>query len=97
MSKPNQAIKLLNAAAATGAGSVVAEVNGDHLGFYFIITGTATGKIETSPDGTTWVDTSLTSKSASGYFALEEAHRYVRANVTAFTDGTVTMWLAQPR
>ena len=96
MAQPNQSIKLLDAAAATGAGAAV-EVNGDRLGLYFVLTGTATAKIETSPDGSTWMDTSITAKSATGYFALEEAHRYVRANVTAFTDGTVTVWLAQAR
>jgi hypothetical protein len=96
MQGPIQAIKLLDAAAATGAGTAVGVV-GDHLGFYISITNTATVKIETSPDGSTWMDTSITAKTASGYFALDEAHRYVRANVTAFTSGTVTVWLAQAR
>jgi hypothetical protein len=96
MAHPNQSIKLLDAAVATGAGSSV-EVVGDHLGFYISIATTATVKIETSPDGTTWMDTSITAKTATGYFALEECHRFIRANVTAWTAGAVNVWLAQPR
>lgn len=96
MARPNQSLKLLDAVVAAGVGSSV-EVVGDHLGFYISIATTATVKVETSPDGTTWFDTSIAGKSASGYFALEEAHRYVRANVTAWTAGAVSVWLAQPR
>src|SRR5687768_10843438 len=55
----------------------------------------ATAKIETSADGTNWMDTSIVGKTATGYFALEELHRFVRANVTAFTSGTVSVDLVQ--
>ena len=89
-----QTVRILNAAAATGPGAAH-EVSGERLGLYLQITGTATAKIETSPDGTTWLDTSITGKTASGYFALDEIHRYVRANVTAFTSGTVTVDVVQ--
>jgi hypothetical protein len=89
-----QTIRLLNAAAATGPGPAH-EVTGERLGFYIAVTLTATVKIETSPDGVAWFDTSIVSKTANGYFPLNELHRYVRANVTAFTSGTVTVDLAQ--
>src|SRR3954447_22279365 len=90
-----QTVKILNAVAATGAGTIVHEVVGNRLGIYITITNTATVKVETSPDGTTWFDTSVASKTASGYFMLLELHRYVRANVTAFTSGTVSVDLVQ--
>lgn len=73
------------------------EVVGEQLSFYILIATTATVKIETSPDATNWFDTSITAKTASGYFALEECHRFVRANVTAWTAGAVNVWLARPR
>ena len=89
-----QAIKLLNGQAAAGAGQAH-EVNGDQLGIYIQIAATATVKIETSPDGAAWFDTSITGKTASGYFALNEVHRFIRANVTAWTAGAVNVWVAQ--
>jgi hypothetical protein len=93
--KRNQTIKLLDGAVAVGSGATH-EVNGERLGLYISIATTATVKLETSPDGTTWFDTSISGKTASGYFALDEAHRFVRATVTAWTAGAVNVWLAQP-
>ena len=89
-----QRINLLSAAGAVGAGAAH-QVNGDRLGIYIRITGTATVKMETSADGVSWVDSSITGKTASGYFALDELHRFVRANVTAWTSGTVTVDLVE--
>ena len=89
-----QTVRLLNGAVATGAGAAH-EVTGDRLGFYITVVTTATVKIETSPDGATWFDTSITAKTASGYFGLDELHRFVRANVTAWTAGAVTVDLVQ--
>ncbi len=89
-----QAIKIMNAQAATGA-AAAHEVNGDQLGIYIQIATTATVKIETSPDGVTWFDTSITGRTTSGYVALNELHRFIRANVTAWTAGTVNVWVVQ--
>ncbi len=88
-----QTIRIMNAQGAAGAGAAH-EVTGDRLGFYISV-GTATVDIETSPDGATWLKTSIAGKTASGYFALNELHRFVRANVTAFTSGAVTVDLVQ--
>ena len=87
--------KTLNAAAATGAGTAV-RVNPGKIGVHIAISNTATAKVETSPDGgSTWVDTSITAKTASGYFVLDEVHALIRGNVTAFTSGTINMWVSQ--
>src|SRR5688572_12366563 len=89
-----QTIRIMDAQAATGAGTAH-QVAGDRIGFYITIGNMATVKIETSPDGSTWYDTSIVGKTASGYFHLDELHRYVRANVTAHTSGTVTVDVVQ--
>src|SRR5687768_9819055 len=89
-----QTVKILDGAVATGAGSAH-EVDGPRLGIYIQVATTATVKIETSPDGSLWMDTSITAKTATAYFALDELHRYVRANVTAWTSGAVNVWVAQ--
>lgn len=89
-----QRINLLNAAAAVGAGAAH-EVNSSRLGIYIRISATATVEIQTSADGTNWLATSITAKTASGYFALDELHRFVRANVTAWTSGTVSVDLVE--
>lgn len=90
--------KSVNAAVATGAGTAVSVKPGVATGVWISIATTATVKVETSPDGgTTWVDTSITGKTASGYFALvsTEAHGLVRGNVTAWTAGAVNVWIGQ--
>ncbi len=94
MRRKLQTIKLLNAVSAAGAGAAH-EVNGDRLGFYIQIQTTATVTIETSPDGTTWLATTITGRTTSAYAALDELHRYVRANVTSWTAGTVTVSLVE--
>jgi len=89
-----QAVKILDGAVATGAGSAH-EVEGTRLGVYIQVATTATVKIETSPDGALWMDSGITGKTATAYFALDETHRFVRANVTAWTAGAVNVWVAQ--
>ena len=89
-----QAIKIADGLAAAGAG-VQHAVSGARIGLYYEITGTATVSIQTSPDGTLWVDTTITGKTASGYSHLDQLHRYVRANVTAWTSGVVNVWVAE--
>ena len=90
-----QTIRIMNAQGAAGAGTVVHEVSGTRLGVYIQTVSTATVKIETSPDGVTWFDTSIVGKTANGYFHLDELHRFVRANVTAWTAGSVTVDVVQ--
>ena len=87
-------IKIADGLAAVGAGAQHA-VSGARIGLYYEITGTATLSIQTSPDGTLWVDTSITGKTASGYTNLDQLHRFVRANVTAWTSGVVNVWVAE--
>src|SRR5215217_1381661 len=93
-----KATKSVNAAVATGAGTAVAVKPDKAIGAWISIATTATVKVETSPDGgTTWMDTSISGKTASGYFSLPatEAHGLVRANVTAWTAGAVNVWIGQ--
>ena len=90
-----QTIRIMNGQGAAGAGTIVHEVNGTRLGVYIQTVAAATAKSETSPDGARWLDTSIVGKTANGYFALDEVHRFVRANVTAWTAGSVTVDVVQ--
>lgn len=57
------------------------------------IGGTATVDIEGSNDNTNW--TQLTSVSASGKYENTEAWKYLRGNLTAWTDGDVKAVVSQ--
>lgn len=48
---------------------------------------TATVEIEGSHDGTIW--TSLSSITADGGYVLPDPWKYIRANVTSYTSGTI--------
>jgi hypothetical protein len=89
-----QAVRIMNGQGATGAGSAH-EMVGDRVGIYIQTPSTATVDIETSPDGATWFKTSIVGKTANGYFALEECHKFLRANVVAWTAGAVSVDLVQ--
>ena len=89
-----QTVRIMSGQAAVGAGTAH-EVVGDKLGVYVQTPATATVDIETSPDGSAWFKTSITGKTASAYFTLNELHRFVRANVTAWTAGSVTVDIVQ--
>ena len=89
-----QTVRITNAQGATGAGAAH-EMVGDRVGIYVQTPATATVDIETSPEGVTWFKTSVVGKTANGYFPLEECHKFLRSNVTAWTAGAVTVDLVQ--
>lgn len=80
--------KLLDAVGATGAGTAV-QNPGRHKLFQAVISGTATVDIEGSLDNVNWVQ--LGQLTASGIVSDSDPWEYVRANVTAWTSGTVTV------
>lgn len=86
---------LINAAAATGAGTGYQfadeiRVRSPNAIVQAIITGTGTVALEGSLNGSTWFP--VTTFSASGAQVIDLPPR-VRGNVTAFTSGTVTLLL----
>lgn len=85
-----QVYNLLNGVTATGAGPTVTPVHprGDHENLNVVIRGitTATVALEGSLDGTNWV--AITSKTAD-YAGKVADFPYLRANVTAYTSGTI--------
>lgn len=89
MSSLSAARTLLNAVTATGASSAV-QVDGGQPVFLQVsgIT-TATVALQGSLDGTTFatIGTALT---ADGIVTIANAPKYVRANCTAYTSGTIT-------
>ena len=89
MSSLSAARTLLNAVSATGASSAV-QVDGGQPVFLQVsgIT-TATVALQGSLDGTTFatIGTALT---ADGIVTIANAPKYVRANCTAYTSGTIT-------
>ena len=89
MSSLSAAKTLLNAVTATGASSAV-QVDGGQPVFLQVsgIT-TATVALQGSLDGTTFatIGTALT---ADGIVTIANAPKYIRANCTAYTSGTIT-------
>ena len=89
MSSLSAAKTLLNAVTATGASSAV-QVDGGQPVFLQVsgIT-TATVALQGSLDGTTFatIGTALT---ADGIITIANAPKYIRANCTAYTSGTIT-------
>ena len=89
MSSLSAARTLLNAVTATGASTAV-QVDGGQPVFLQVsgIT-TATVALQGSLDGTTFatIGTALT---ADGIVTIANAPKYVRANCTAYTSGTIT-------
>ena len=89
MSSLSAAKTLLNAVTASGASSAV-QVDGGQPVFLQVsgIT-TATVALQGSLDGSTFatIGTALT---ADGIITIANAPKYIRANVTAYTSGTIT-------
>ena len=89
MSSLSAAKTLLNAVTATGASTAV-QVDGGQPAFLQVsgIT-TATVALQGSVDGTTFatIGTALT---ADGIITVANAPKYLRANCTAYTSGTIT-------
>lgn len=79
---------LLNAAAATGAGAA-STFKALNITYQAVVTGTATVEVQGSNDGTNWVQ--IANFTASGASTKADAFKYVRANVTAYTSGAVTV------
>lgn len=81
-------VTLLNAVGATGASREVSPTN-NQITFQATISATATITLQASLDGTNWstIGTALT---ASGIVSFDAPYKFVRANCTAFTSGTVT-------
>ena len=88
---------LLNAATGTGASDSVDVSLYNKLNFIIVATGVTTGatvKIQASHDISNWVDINTTTVSATGNTEIEFGDvkkKYVRANITARTDGTYTV------
>jgi len=82
-------ITLLNAVVATGASTAVQADPGQPA--FLQVTGitTATDAFQGSLDGTTFatIGTALT---ADGIVTIANAPKYLRANCTAYTSGTIT-------
>ena len=88
-------VTLLNAAAATGAGSTVEpalDPDEQYQNLPVQVTGTFVGTVavEVSLDGVTWY--AFTSKTAVEAFTIP-FFPFVRGNVTAFTSGAITVKL----
>ena len=89
MSSITSPVTLLSAVVATGASKAV-QVDGGQPAFLQVsgIT-SATVALQGSLDGTTFstIGTALT---ADGFVTLANAPKYLRANVTAWTSGSIT-------
>lgn len=80
---------LLNGVEATGAGTAV-QTTVDNMSFHCEGITTATVVIEVSNDGTNYI-TSGVSFTADGVNTVTGPYKYVRANCTAYTTGTITV------
>lgn len=81
-------IPLLDAKAATGASK---EFTPSTTRTTFQVSGTFSGTctIQGSLDGTNW-DTVGTALTAPGFVTTDSCYKYLRANVTAYTSGSIT-------
>ena len=71
--------------------SLIGAVNGISS-FDVTITGTATVQIQTSKDGATWASQSEKTETEGGIsIPLPDRHSMVRAEVTAYTAGAITV------
>lgn len=84
-----QPITLLNAVTATGA-SIAVQPSGPVINMQVSGITTATVALQASVDGTTFftVGAALT---ADGLLTDTAGYKYYRANVTAYTSGTITV------
>jgi len=90
---------LLSAVTSTGASSDFNVLNYNKMTFFIVassVTDGGTMKIQSSPDGTNYYDEDAVSVIADGVTKIvisEEKHKYVRANLTARTDGTYSVFM----
>ena len=89
MSSLTSPVTLLSAVVATGASKAVQADAGQPAFLQVAGITTATVALQGSLDGTTFstVGTALT---ADGFVTLANAPKYLRANCTAYTSGTIT-------
>ena len=89
MSSLTTPVTLLSAVTATGASKAVQADAGQPAFLQVSGITTATVALQGSLDGTTYstVGTALT---ADGFVTLANAPKYLRANCTAYTSGTIT-------
>lgn len=89
MSSLSAAITLLSAVGATGASKAVQVDAGQPVFLQVSGITTATVALQGSLDGTTFatIGTALT---ADGIITVANAPKYIRANCTAYTSGTIT-------
>ena len=82
-------ITLLNAVGATGASTAVQVDSGQPAFLQVSGITSATVALQGSLDGTNWstIGTALT---ANGIVTIQNAPKYLRANVTAWTSGSIT-------
>jgi len=92
-------ITLLNNVISTGASVAVSTKLTDRKTFHIKASGVSSGGtmvIQTSLNGNDWVDLNSTTISATGMTEVAVVgliHNYVRANLTARSDGTYTVQL----
>jgi hypothetical protein len=89
MSSLTAPITLLSAVGATGASKAVQADAGQPAFLQVSGITTATVAFEGSLDGTNW-STIGTALSANGIVTIANAPKYLRANVTAWTSGSIT-------
>lgn len=88
---------ILNAVTATGASTDYDVYRWKDKTFYIVASSVTTGGtvlIQTSPDGTNWSTISTNAITANGTTEVSITgmfHRYIRANLSARTDGTYTV------
>lgn len=91
------AVTLLDGVTATGASDAQDVSSYDKKTFHVVASSVSTGgtvKIQTSLDNTNWVDLHEESITANGTTEIAVngyKHKYIRANLTARTDGTYTV------
>lgn len=100
MAKPETGIynaSILDGVTTTGASSAYDCTNYSMITFQIIAASVTTGGtmlIQSSLDGTNWGTISTTAVSANGSTIVsisQEKHRWIRANLSARTDGTYTV------
>jgi|DEB0MinimDraft_3_1074331.scaffolds.fasta_scaffold00777_9 hypothetical protein len=87
----NCVTKLLDAVTATTESTVYGG-KGSRV-FQILITGTATVQMQASVDNTNWVSLGA-AITASGGYESEAPWPYMRATVSSYTNGAVTVWVA---
>jgi hypothetical protein len=96
---PSRFQKVLSAVSATGPSPVVTASGAPAVALFVRAAAVTTGftiDLEGSPDGSNWFQLTTRTISANGNFVDTSTTPvlYVRANVTARTDGTVDAWLS---